>query len=96
MKLQITLQSKGGMDLDATNEMTLTWNTDMDDCSIHAWFKVFESVVAAAGFNETVIMKGACELAFNDMRDLQTMKRLAKEYDLTNWDDVPSTTSEGD
>lgn len=88
MKLQIILESEGGMDLDDTNKMTLNWNTNMDDCSIHAWFKVFESVVAAAGFSEAVIMKGACQLAFNDCRNQQMMKQLAKEYDLTEWSDV--------
>lgn len=88
MKLQITLKVDGGDDLDDTNAMTTFWNTDMDDCSIHAWFKVFDSVLGAAGFNETIIMRGACQLAFNDCRDQKAMKQLAADYELTNWDDV--------
>jgi len=88
MKLQITLKVDGGDDLDDTNAMTTFWNTDMDDCSIHAWFKVFDSVLGAAGFSETIIMRGACGLAFNECRDQKAMKQLATDYELTNWDDV--------
>ena len=39
-------------------------------------------------FNETIIMRGACQLAFNDCRDQKAMKQLAADYELTNWDDV--------
>jgi hypothetical protein len=54
----------------------------MDDCSIHAWFKVFESVLGAAGMTEKLIMRGACQLAFNECRAIEDMVKLSKEYDL--------------
>ena len=89
MKLQITLTDERGQygTIDEPGAMTTVWETCMDDCTVHAWFRVFESVLGAAGHNESLIMRGACQLAFNDCRDLQTMKTIAKEYDLTNWDD---------
>jgi hypothetical protein len=62
--------------------MTTTWDADMDDCSIHAWFKVFESVLGAAGMTEKLIMRGACQLAFNECRAIEDMVKLSKEYDL--------------
>jgi hypothetical protein len=62
--------------------MTTTWDADMDDCSIHAWFKVFESVLGAAGMTEKLIMRGACQLAFNECRAIEDMVKLSKDYDL--------------
>lgn len=84
MKLQITLTDeryKQGS-IDEPGEMVTTWEAEMDDCSVHAWFKVFESVLGAAGMTEKLIMRGACQLAFNEYRDLETMKQLSKDYDL--------------
>lgn len=84
MKLQITLADeryKQGS-IDEPGEMVTTWEAEMDDCSVHAWFKVFESVLGAAGMTEKLIMRGACQLAFNECRDLETMKQLSKDYDL--------------
>ena len=88
MKLQITLKVDCGDDFVGPIVSTSSWNADMKDHSVYAWLKVFNSVLDAAGFNKTIIMRGACQLAFNDCRDLQTMKKLAEEYDLTNWSDV--------
>jgi hypothetical protein len=54
----------------------------MDDCSVHAWFKVFESVLGSAGMTEKLIMRGACQLAFNECRSVEDMVKLSKDYDL--------------
>ena len=89
MKLSITLAtSRSHYDetIDHPENMKMYWTSQMEDCSVHAWFKVFESVLGAAGFNEKLIMRGACELAFNDGRSPEDMKLLIKEYDL-NWSD---------
>jgi hypothetical protein len=88
MKLQITLKVNGGNDSVGPIVTKTDWNVDMEDCSIFAWFKVFESVLGAAGFNETRIMRGACQLAFNDCRDQKVMKQLAADCKFTNWNDV--------
>ena len=85
MKLSITLaNSRSHYDetIDSPAEVKMFWTSEMDDCSVHAWFKVFESVLAAAGYNEKLIMRGACELAFNDSRLPEDMKQLSKEYEL--------------
>ena len=84
MKLEIKLTdepySQGS--IDEPGEMTTTWEADMDDCSVHAWFKVFESVLGAAGMTEKLIMRGACQLAFNEYRTTEDMVKLSKDYDL--------------
>lgn len=84
MKLEIKLvdeRYKQGS-IDEPAKMVTTWETELDDCSVHAWFKVFESVLGAAGYNEKLIMRGACQLAFNECRDFEAMKALSKEYEL--------------
>jgi hypothetical protein len=89
MNLKITLTDERGQysSIDDPGPTTTTWDANMEDCSVHAWFKVFESVLGSVGHTERSIMTGACQLAFNDCRNLETMKTIAKEYDLTNWDD---------
>lgn len=62
---------------------------DVSEFTIHEWFKVFEKVLAASGFTEYVIMKGAVELAFNEYRNQEKMKKIYKEYDLQEFDDSP-------
>lgn len=84
MKLEIKLidERYKQTSIDQPGEMTTTWEADMDDCSVHAWFKVFESVLGAAGMTEKLIMRGACQLAFNECRELEEMKKLSSDYDL--------------
>lgn len=82
IKLKIILEDSGGDSIASTNEVTTTWETELTDCNVHAWFKIFESVLAAAGFRPDVIMRGACELAFNETRDPSMMQKVAFDYDL--------------
>jgi hypothetical protein len=84
MKLEIKLTNERYRQesIDEPGEMTTTWEADMDDCSVHAWFKVFESVLGAAGMTEKLIMRGACQLAFNECRAIEDMVKLSKDYDL--------------
>jgi hypothetical protein len=84
MKLEIKLTDERYLQvsIDEPGEMTTTWEADMDDCSIHAWFKVFESVLGAAGMTEKLIMRGACQLAFNECRAIEEMVKLSKDYEL--------------
>lgn len=84
MKLEIKLTDERYRQesIDEPGEMTTTWEADMEDCSIHAWFRVFESVLGAAGMSEKLIMRGACQLAFNECRDMKEMMALSNEYDL--------------
>lgn len=80
--LTIELKDSGGDKLDDLNATTFMIQTDMTDCSVHAWFKLFERVLRAQGFSEETIMRGATQLAFNDCRNLNAMSKLFKEYDL--------------
>lgn len=84
MKLEIKLTDERykQTSIDEPGEMTTTWEADMEDCSVHAWFKVFESVLGAAGMSERLIMRGACHLAFNDARAEEDMAKLSEEYEL--------------
>lgn len=84
MKLEIKLTDERykQTSIDEPGEMTTTWEADMDDCSVHAWFKVFESVLGAAGMSERLIMRGACQLAFNDCRAIEDMVKLSEDYEL--------------
>lgn len=84
MKLEIKLTDERykQTSIDEPGEMTTTWEADMDDCSVHAWFKVFESVLGAAGMTEKLIMRGACQLAFNEFRTEEDMAKLSEEYEL--------------
>lgn len=55
---------------------------DPSDMSTHQLFNAFAKVLAAIGYHEFSIMKGACGLAFNDMRDPVMMDKLIDEYEL--------------
>ena len=70
-KLTITLETSAGMRLDEPNAVTTTISTELSDCSVHAWFQVFEQLLAMAGFQEQVIMQGGAQLAFNETREIE-------------------------
>lgn len=55
---------------------------DPSDMSSHQLMAVFAKVLAAIGYNEFSIMKGACNLAFNEMRDVEMMNKLVNEYEI--------------
>jgi len=59
---------------------------DPSDMSTHQLFEAFSRVLAAMDYNEYSIMKGACNLVFNEMRDMEQMNKLIDEYDLL---DIP-------
>lgn len=56
---------------------------DVSEFNIDELFNVFEKIARILGYSDRVIMAGGCELAFNGLRDPDTMKSVAKEYDLT-------------
>lgn len=87
-KLKIEIEESGGNELDSLAPHTVCFETDMIDCSIHAWFTAFEKILRYQGFTEDVIAKGACQLAFNEYRDQAVMRNVAKEYDLKLLEDT--------
>lgn len=88
-KLTITLEQSGGQDLSSPNATKSILETDMVDCNVHAWFRIFEQVLREAGFSDELIAIGGCELAFNEMRSIELMRKVAKTYDLQLLEDTP-------
>lgn len=63
-------------------EVTFTYE-DVTEFNIHELFAAFEKVAKTLGYSDNVIMAGGCEIAFNEFRDTEDMKKVANEYDLT-------------
>lgn len=82
-ELKISVRYNREYALDALPTHDFTFEADMIDVSVHAWFEVFQSVLRAVGFSEGNIMAGACQLAFNEYRDPADMKKVAAEHELT-------------
>jgi len=59
-----------------------TFEIPTHDINSTQLFRFFETVARTMGHNEIGIMKGACYLAFNDMRSQEDMRRVADEFDL--------------
>lgn len=93
-KLTITLDTSAGIHFDQPNAVTATISTELSDCSVHAWFQVFEQVLAMAGFQEQVVMQGAAQLAFNETREVEAMRKIAALYDLRLQEDLPESSDE--
>lgn len=59
-----------------------TFEIPVDDINTIQLFRFFGTIARTMGHNELGIMKGACSLAFNDMRNEDDMKKIAEEFDL--------------
>lgn len=59
-----------------------TFKIPVHDINSIQLFRFFGTVARTMGHNELGIMKGACSLAFNDMRDEGEMRKIAEEFDL--------------
>jgi hypothetical protein len=59
-----------------------TFEIPTEDINSMQLFRFFGTIARTMGHNEFGIMKGACHLAFNDMRSFEDMKKVADEYDL--------------
>jgi len=87
-RLKIEIEESGGYDLDSLSPHTIRFESDMSDCNVHAWFAAFEKILVLQGYSERIIAAGACQLAFNDMRDRELMQKVAHEYDLKLLEDI--------
>jgi hypothetical protein len=83
LELKISVRYSRDYSLDDLPTHMFTLEADMADVSVHAWFEVFQNVLRGVGFTEENIMAGACQLAFNEYRDPQSMKKIADKNDLT-------------
>jgi hypothetical protein len=86
-KITLKFDSKweytGGIYDDETlPEEHITMAVPAQDLNTTQLFTLFTNFARAIGHNEVSIMKGACSVAFNDMRSQEEMRKVAEEYDL--------------
>lgn len=74
--------SHGVYDEETLPEEHYTFEIPTEDINSIQLFRFFGNIARTMGHSEVSIMKGACSLAFNDMRSEQDMKKVADEYDL--------------
>lgn len=83
LKFDSTWESTRGIyDEEMIPEQHLTMEVPAEDLNSIQLFRVWESFMQAMGHNEVGIMKGACYVAFNEMRSEESMRKIADEYDL--------------
>jgi len=68
--------------IDSVPGHNFEFEAGMSDASVHAWFEIFEKVLAYQGFSAENICAGGCQLAFNEYREPGLMQKTAKDYDL--------------
>jgi hypothetical protein len=89
--LKISISYKNpGYTFDSVPAHDFEFEADMSDASVHAWFEIFEKVLAYQGFSEKNVCAGGCQLAFNEYRAPELMRQIAKEYDLKLLEDIES------
>ena len=77
-----TYGGSGIYDDETLPEEHYTFEIPCEDINAIQLFRFFGTIARAMGHNEIGIMKGACSLAFNDMRSEEDMKKIAYEFDL--------------
>ena len=83
VKFDTEWTSTGGVYDDETlPEEHYTFEIPTEDLNSIQLFRFFGNIARTMGHCEQGIMKGACSLAFNDMRSFEDMKKVADEYDL--------------
>jgi len=95
-RLSITLKQPGSDEFDGVGAATTTIHCDVSDCSVHAYFKLFEQILYCAGFCQEVIMMGGAQLAFNEMRSVEMMRKVATTYDLKLLEDLIESSDDTD
>ena len=83
LKFDSTWDHTGGIYDDETlPEEHYTFEVPAQDLNATQLFTLFSNFARAIGHTEMGIMKGACAVAFNDMRSQEDMRKIAEEYDL--------------
>ena len=65
-----------------------TFEVPAQDLNATQLFTLFSNFARAIGHTEMGIIKGACAVAFNDMRSQEDMRKVAEEYDLKLSEDI--------
>ncbi len=83
LKYDSTWEHKGGIyDEEILPEEHYTFEVPSEDLNTIQLFQLFEKFCYAMGHNEAGIAKGACYVAFNEMRSTEDMRKTADDYDL--------------
>ncbi len=83
LKFDSTWDRTGGIyDEGMIPEEHIIFETPVDDLNTIQLFQFFAKFAAAMGHNEVGIAKGACYVAFNEMRSTEAMRKTADDYDL--------------
>ena len=83
LKFDSTWEYTGGIyDDEMLPEEHITFECPAQDLNTIQLFGLFNKFLYAMGHTESGIMKGACSVAFNDMRSQEDMRKVAEEYDL--------------
>ena len=77
-----TSNGYGAFDDETLPEEHYTFEIPCQDINSIQLFRFFGTIARTMGHCEQGIMKGACSLAFNDMRSFEDMKKVADEFDL--------------
>jgi len=72
----------GVYDDDTLPEEHYTFEIPTEDLNANQLFRFFATIARTMGHCDQNIMRGACSLAFNDMRSEEDMRKVANEYDL--------------
>ena len=77
-----------GFDDETLPEQHYTFEIPCEDINSIQLFRFFGDIALCMGHNDIGIMKGACSLAFNDMRSQEEMRKVADEFELTLAEDL--------
>ena len=77
-----TSNGYGAFDDETLPEEHYTFEIPCEDINTIQLFRFFGNIARTMGHHELGIMKGACSLAFNDMRSEEDMRKIAEEYEL--------------
>ena len=88
------LPSYYGKDEEMLPEQHYTFEIPVHDINVTQLFRFFGDIAMAMGHNDINIMKGACALAFNEMRSQEDMRKVAEEYDLFLAEDMEKEVQE--
>jgi hypothetical protein len=82
LKYDATWEQTRGVYDDVVPEEHITFEAPVEDMDTIQLFQFFAKFASAMGHNEVGIAKGACYVAFNEMRTPEQMRKTAEEYDL--------------
>lgn len=90
----INHSSYGVCDDEIIPEEHYTFEIPCEDINCVQLFRFFGTIARTMGHCDYNVMRGACSLAFNDMRTEEDMRKVANEYDMTLNEDLKTKFKE--